>query len=85
MSRQGKPNIVFVLCDNTGWGDFRQWPMIFGLGSDPDGWYNLFERELDRGWMLGVASQAVTAYNKRISEYIRIPTGEEFTEYSKPQ
>jgi hypothetical protein len=22
MSRQGKPNIVFVLCDNVGWGDF---------------------------------------------------------------
>jgi arylsulfatase A-like enzyme len=22
MSSQGKPNIVFVLCDNVGWGDF---------------------------------------------------------------
>jgi hypothetical protein len=29
MSRQGKPNIVFVLCDNVGWGDFG----VYGGGT----------------------------------------------------
>jgi len=29
MSRQGKPNIVFMLCDNVGWGDFG----VYGGGT----------------------------------------------------
>jgi Sulfatase len=29
MSRQGRPNIVFVLCDNVGWGDFG----VYGGGT----------------------------------------------------
>jgi arylsulfatase len=29
VSSQGKPNIVFVLCDNVGWGDFG----VYGGGT----------------------------------------------------
>ena len=68
MGTEPKPDIVFILCGNVGWGDFGvygggtatprivtpQWPMLFDLASDPGELYNLLATKMDI-WMLGVA------------------------------
>jgi hypothetical protein len=58
-----------------------QFPMVFDLGSDPGEQYNLVMDKLDLGWMIGIAMQAVSEYEKSIAEYPNIKPGEQFTEY----
>ena len=95
MGTEPKPDIVFILCDNVGWGDFGvygggtatprivtpQWPMLFDLASDPGELYNVLATKMDMGWMLGVALKFIADYQKSIAEYPNIKTGEEFNGY----
>ena len=54
-----------------------QFPMVYDLGSDPSEHYNLFERKLDMGWMVGVTLGYVTEYNKSIAQFPNIEPGQE--------
>ncbi len=58
-----------------------QFPMFFDLGSDPAERYNLFNTNLDMGWMFDVAFRPVAAYYKSIVEYPNIQPGQEFNGY----
>ncbi len=58
-----------------------QFPMFFDLGSDPAERYNLFNTNLDMGWMFDVVFRPVAAYHKSIVEYPNIQPGQEFNGY----
>lgn len=46
-----------------------QFPMVFDLGSDPGEHYNLFDRKLDMGWMIGLTLGYVAEYRKSVAQY----------------
>jgi arylsulfatase A-like enzyme len=58
-----------------------QFPMFFDLGSDPGELYNLFDRQLDMGWMFGVTLQAIGEYRASIAKYPNIEPSSEFDGY----
>ena len=58
-----------------------QWPMLFDLASDPNELYNLMATKMDMGWMMGVALKFVADYQKSITEYPNIKTGQDFPGY----
>jgi hypothetical protein len=58
-----------------------QFPMVFDLGSDPGERYNLTDRKLDMGWMMGVTLGYAAEFEKSIAQYSNIKPGQEFDGY----
>jgi hypothetical protein len=55
--------------------------MVFDLGSDPGERYNLFDRKLDMGWMVGATLAYAAEYKQSIAQYPNIKPGQEFNGY----
>ena len=58
-------------------------PMLFDLSSDPQENVNLWEYNMETGWMYAPALKAIAEYQKSIAKYPNIKTGQEFDGYKQ--
>jgi arylsulfatase len=58
-------------------------PMLFDLSSDPHENVNLWEYNMETGWMFAPALKAIAEYQKSIEKYPNIRTGQEFNGYKQ--
>lgn len=61
-----------------------QMPLLFDLSSDPGEQVNLWELNMDTGWMFAPAFHVIGEYQKSVVQYPNIKIGEEFEGY-KPR
>jgi arylsulfatase len=53
-------------------------PLLFDLSSDPGETVNLWELNMETGWMFAPAYQAISEYRKSVAQFPNIKPGEEF-------
>lgn len=58
-------------------------PMLFDLSSDPQENVNLWEYNMETGWMFAPALKAIAEYQKSIAKYPNIKMGQEFDGYKQ--
>jgi hypothetical protein len=60
-----------------------QFPMIYGLSSDPHEDNNLIYSDLTVGWILGPDFKLIGKYERSIKKYPNIKVGEDFKGYAR--
>jgi len=58
-------------------------PLLFDLSSDPGENVNLWEYNMETGWMYAPALKAVSDYMKSVAKYPNIKTGQDFDGYKQ--
>ena len=58
-------------------------PMMYDLSSDPHEDANLWQTNMDMGWMFKPVSEIVGKFQKSVAQYPNIKPGEEFNGYAK--
>ena len=58
-----------------------QWPLVFDLIDDPNEEWDLMDKRLDCGWVLGPVTERIGALMKSAAQYPNIKPGQDFTGY----
>lgn len=61
-----------------------QLPMVFDLMNDPGERLNLWEQEMDMGWVLRPVFEVVEQFKESVAQYRNVETGEDFKGYDSP-
>jgi len=56
-------------------------PLLFDLSSDPGETVNLWELNMETGWMFAPAYRAIGEYQESVAQFPNIKPGEEFEGY----